>query len=99
MDSIKTNQLAIEAITSTLNTHSSSLETNTKSLTVLTERLQLLTTAVHETLPKDFQPKLESTKFTLTDDFSSAFHSFSSKVSQDLSMFYSDTTVSFKNHT
>ena len=99
MDSIKTNQLAIEAITSTLNTHSSSLETNTKSLTVLTERLQLLTTAVHETLPKDFQPKLESTKFTLTDDFSSAFNSFSSKVSQDLSMFYSDTTVSFKNHT
>ena len=99
MDSIKVSQSAIEAITTTLNTHSVSLETNTKSLTVLTESLQLLTQTVHDTLPKDFQEKLESTRTAMNKDFSSTLNSFSSQVYQNLSTYHSDTTAGFKNHT
>ena len=99
MDSIKVSQSAIEAITTTLNTHSASLETNTKSLTILTESLQILTKTVHDTLPKDFQEKLESTRTAMNQDFSSTLNSFSSQVYQNLSTYHSDTTAGFKNHT
>jgi hypothetical protein len=95
-ESIKTNQVMIQAIVSKLESHSSSLKKSSKTLSLLTEKFQDLHHIVTGTLPATFQDYLTQTTQDLNSDLSMALTKLSSQIYQELSTHRLDLLHYFK---
>jgi hypothetical protein len=96
LESIRDNQVTIQALMSKLDVNSVMLDNTSAKLMILYDQVQTMHSTVTDTIPKDFNNTLDTAKHDFRHDITTAITDFLTTVYQDIRTHHSESLQCFK---